>query len=163
MRQEVHQVPAPPGFNSGDRLGPVVADLDLGIYVRGAPGVAILVGGTEQECEPLQWLDDPDDVYPYPTPAVRRFPKLTIPWTPRGIAGVYDVASDWTPIYDRTSLDGFYVAMGTSGNQFKNAPLAGRFMAAIVGAVEDGRDHDSEPLRYVGKYTGAIVNLATFS
>ena len=172
MRQEVHQVPAPPGFNSEDRLGPVVADLDLGIYVRGAPGDAMLVGGTEPECEPLQWLDDPDDVYPYPTAAVyeaqltraaRRFPKLTIPGTPRGIAGVYDVASDWTPIYDRTSLDGFYVAMGTSGNQFKNAPLAGRFMAAIVGAVEDGHDHDSEPLRYVGEYTGAAINLAAFS
>jgi len=172
MRQEVHQVPAPPGFNSGDRLGPVVADLDLGIYVRGAPGDAMLVGGTEPECEPLQWLDEPDDVYPYPTAAVyeaqltraaHRFPKLTIPGTPRGIAGVYDVASDWTPIYDRTSLDGFYVAMGTSGNQFKNAPLAGRFMAAIVGAVEDGHDHDSEPLRYVGEYTGAVINLAAFS
>jgi glycine/D-amino acid oxidase-like deaminating enzyme len=172
MRQEVHQVPAPPGFNSQDRLGPVVADLDLGIYVRGAPGDAILVGGTEPECEPLQWLDDPDDAYPYPTTAVyeaqltraaRRFPDLTIPGRPRGIAGVYDVASDWTPIYDRTSLDGFYVAMGTSGNQFKNAPLAGRFMAAIVGATEDGHDHDSEPLRYVGEYTGAVINLAAFS
>jgi glycine/D-amino acid oxidase-like deaminating enzyme len=26
------------------------------------------------------------------------------------------------------SLAGFYVAIGTSGNQFKNAPVAGRFM-----------------------------------
>jgi len=37
MRQEVHHVPAPPGFNSEHQLGPVVADLDLGIYVRGLP------------------------------------------------------------------------------------------------------------------------------
>ena len=82
---------------------------------------------------------------------------------PRGITGVYDVASDWTPIYDRTALDGYYVAMGTSGNQFKNAPLAGRFMAAIVDAVENGHDHDADPVRYAGQYTGVNVNLGTFS
>jgi sarcosine oxidase subunit beta len=172
MRQEVHHVPAPPGFNSGERLGPVVADLDLGIYVRGTPGDGMLIGGTEPECEPLQWLDAPEEAHPNPTMALyeaqvtraaRRFPGLKIPGTPRGIIGVYDVASDWTPVYDRTSLDGFYVAMGTSGNQFKNAPLAGRFMTAIITAVEDGRDHDADPVHYTGDYTGAVVNLATFS
>ena len=31
---------------------------------------------------------------------------------------------DWLPIYDRTYLDGLYVAIGTSGNQFKNAAIA---------------------------------------
>jgi sarcosine oxidase, subunit beta len=76
---------------------------------------------------------------------------------------VYDVASDWTPIYDRTSLEAFYVAIGTSGNQFKNAPLAGAFMAAIVAAVESGHDHEAEPVRHVGQYTGARINLGTFS
>jgi glycine/D-amino acid oxidase-like deaminating enzyme len=172
MRQEVHHVPAPPGFNSELQFGPVVADLDLGIYVRATPGDGMLIGGTEPECEPLQWLDKPEDAHPNPTMALyetqvtraaRRFPGLKIPRTPRGISGVYDVASDWTPIYDRTSLDGFYVAIGTSGNQFKNAPLAGRFMAAIVDAVENGQDHDTDPVRYVGEYTGAAINLATFS
>lgn len=172
MRQEVHHVPAPPGFNPDGGLGPAIADLDLGIYVRGAPGGGMLIGGTEPECEPLQWLDAPEDAHPNPTTALyeaqvtraaRRFPALTIPGTPHGIIGVYDVASDWTPVYDRTSLDGFYVAMGTSGNQFKNAPLAGRFMAAIVSAVENGHDHDADPVRYTGDYTGAVVNLGTFS
>jgi sarcosine oxidase, subunit beta len=172
MRQEVHHVPAPPGFNQGDRLGPVVADLDLGTYFRGAPGDGLLIGGTEPECEPLQWLDRPEDAVPNPTVelyeaqvtrAARRLPALTIPPAPRGIVGVYDVASDWTPVYDRTALDGFYVAMGTSGNQFKNAPLAGRFMAAIIGAVENGHDHDADPVHYTGGYTGVAVNLGTFS
>jgi glycine/D-amino acid oxidase-like deaminating enzyme len=132
----------------------------------------MLIGGTEPDCEPLQWLDAPEEAHPHPTTALyeaqvtraaRRFPGLTIPGTPRGIIGVYDVSSDWTPVYDRTSLDGFYVAMGTSGNQFKNAPLAGRFMAAIVSAVENGHDHDAEPVRYACGYTGAVINLATFS
>ena len=172
MRQEVHHVPAPPGYNQGDQLGPVIADLDLGTYMRGTPGDGLLVGGTEPECEPLQWLDAPEDAVTHPTMAVyqsqltraaRRFPGLTIPGTPRGITGVYDVASDWTPIYDRTGLDGFYVAMGTSGNQFKNAPVAGRFMAAIVAAVENGHDHDTDPVRYAGAHTGATINLGTFS
>ncbi|HEY1643181.1 MAG TPA: FAD-dependent oxidoreductase [Streptosporangiaceae bacterium] len=172
MRQEVHQVPAPPGYNSGGRLGPAVADLDLGIYVRGTPGDGMLIGGTEPECDPLQWLDEPEQSDPRPTTSVyeaqvtraaRRFPGLKIPGTPRGITGVYDVASDWTPVYDRTCLDGFYVAMGTSGNQFKNAPLAGQFMAAIITAVEDGRDHDADPVHYTGQHTGLAINLATFS
>ena len=172
MRQEVHHVPAPPGYNDGDRLGPVIADLDLGTYMRGTPGDGLLVGGTEPECEPLQWLNAPEDAAQNPTVALyqsqltraaRRFPGLRVPGTPRGIAGVYDVASDWTPVYDRTALDGYYVAMGTSGNQFKNAPLAGRFMAAIVGAVENGHDHDGDPVRYTGQYAGVTVNLGTFS
>ena len=172
MRQEVHHVPAPPGFNQGERLGPVIADMDLGTYLRGTPGDGLLIGGTEPECEPLQWLDSPEDASLNPTLSLfetqvtrvaRRFPGLTVPGAPRGIAGVYDVASDWTPIYDRTSLDGFYVAIGTSGNQFKNAPLAGRFMTAIIGAVEDGHDHDADPVCHVGEYTGAKINLGTFS
>jgi sarcosine oxidase, subunit beta len=172
MRQEVHHVQAPPGFNAEHQLGPVVADLDLGIYVRGAPGDGMLIGGLEPECEPLQWLDEPEDAHMNPTAgiyeaqvtrAARRFPGLKVPGRPRGITGVYDVAADWAPIYDRTSLDGFYVAMGTSGNQFKNAPLAGRFMAAIVSAVEEGHDHDANPVRYVGEHTGVEINLAAFS
>ena len=38
LRVEVHQVPAPPGYNDGTRLGPLVTDLDLGTYIRPAPG-----------------------------------------------------------------------------------------------------------------------------
>src|SRR5262249_33852056 len=114
----------------------------------------------------------PEDAAPHPTVslyhsqltrAARRLPGLTVPGTPRGISGVYDVSSDWTPIYDRTALDGYYVAMGTSGNQFKNAPVAGQFMAALVDAVENGRDHDTDPVRYRGPYTGGTVNLGAVS
>jgi sarcosine oxidase subunit beta len=172
MRQEVHQLPAPASYNDGDRLGPVVADLDLGTYVRPAAGDTVLVGGTEPECDPLQWLDDPDQANPSPTQAVydaqtiraaRRFPELHVPSAARGIAGVYDVAEDWTPIYDRTSLPGYYVAMGTSGNQFKNAPVSGRFLATLVDRIEAGHDHDATPVEYVGEHTGLRINLGAFS
>lgn len=173
MRQEVHHVTAPAGFNQGDEsMGPVVCDLDLGTYMRPVKGNGFMVGGTEPECEPLQWIDDPDAANPNRTKdlftsqvlrAARRFPGLEVPSQPKGIAGVYDVASDWTPIYDRTELDGYYVAMGTSGNQFKNAPVAGRVMAALITAVENGHDHDRDPVRYDCPHTGHTVNLGSFS
>ena len=172
MRQEVHHVTAPPGYNDGDTLGPVIADPDLGIYVRAAPGDVMMVGGTEPDCDPLEWLDDADSYNPSRTPGVferqvtraaRRFPGLRVPSQPKGIAGVYDVASDWTPIYDRTELDGYYVAMGTSGNQFKNAPVVGRMMTALITSVENGHDHDGEPVAYRCQHTGHLIDLGSFS
>lgn len=155
LRQEVHQVPASP-------VDVVVADLDLGTYARPVPGGALLLGGTEPACDDLQWLDDPDAASPHPTSTVweaqttrvaRRFPDLGIPSAPKGLAGVYDVTEDWTPIYDRTERPGFFVAIGTSGNQFKNAPLAGRFLAALL------RGESS----VVGEHTGLTIDLAAFS
>ncbi|PXY33530.1 oxidoreductase [Prauserella coralliicola] len=172
MRQEVHQVSAPPGYNEAGRFGATVADMDLGTYFRPAPGNLLYVGGTEPDCDPFEWIDDPDQANPNATVrgfeaqvtrAARRLPELAVPNQPTGIAGVYDVASDWTPIYDRTDLDGFYVAIGTSGNQFKNAPVVGRFMATLVDAVEAGHDHDSNPLRYRCEHTGHEINLGAFS
>jgi glycine/D-amino acid oxidase-like deaminating enzyme len=160
MRQEVHHVAAPRGFNGGG-IGPCVADLDLGIYFRGTPGDGLLVGGTEPECDELQWVDDPDAINPHPTPpvfeaqltrAARRLPELGVPGKPVGIAGVYDVTEDWTPIYDRTERDGFYVAIGTSGNQFKNAPMVGRLMRGVL--------EDDELV--VGRHTGLEIGLASF-
>jgi sarcosine oxidase subunit beta len=172
MRQEVHQITAPPGYNPDDRLGPAIADLDLGTYLRPALDGTLLVGGTEPACDPPDWVDDPDQASPHPTAsrftaqiarAARRLPALTIPNTPAGIAGIYDVADDWTPIYDRTGIDGYYVAIGTSGNQFKNAPLAGRFLATLIQEVEAGHDHDTHPLTYKCQHTGHEINLGAFS
>src|SRR5207245_5653816 len=124
------------------------------------------------ECDPLGWLDDPDRYDPTPTVpsyeaqvtrAARRLPDLAVPPRPSGIVGIYDVSDDWIPIYDRTSLAGFYVAIGTSGNQFKNAPVAGRFMAALVQACENGHDHDSDPVRFSAPFTRNEINLGHYS
>jgi glycine/D-amino acid oxidase-like deaminating enzyme len=86
-----------------------------------------------------------------------------VPNRPSGITGVYDASTDWAPIYDRTALPGYYVAMGTSGNQFKNAPLVGQLMAFLVDAVESGHDHDAEPLTFHAPRTGNRLELATYS
>jgi hypothetical protein len=53
-----------------------------------------------------------------------------------GVVELYDAATDWIPIYDKSSLPGFYMACGTSGNQYKNAPIAGRLMAALIAYCE---------------------------
>ena len=50
----------------------------------------------------------------------------------QAVVDLYDVSDDWVPIYDRTDLDGFYVAIGTSGNQYKNGPVAGHVMAELI-------------------------------
>jgi sarcosine oxidase subunit beta len=172
LRQEVHQIPAPDDYQLGRGLHPFVADPDLGTYFRPAPGGGVLLGGLEPECDPFEWLDDPDvydpsatgDVYEAQTLRVaRRLPSLRVPPRPSGLAGVYDVSDDWTPIYDRTSLDGYYVAIGTSGNQFKNAPVIGLLLRALIDEVEAGRDHDAEPVSVLLPRTGITVDLGAYS
>jgi glycine/D-amino acid oxidase-like deaminating enzyme len=172
LRQEVHQVTAPGAFSTDAAQGAILADLDLGTYIRPVAGDAVLVGGTEPECDPLEWVADPDEVSPYPTPerftaqvtrAARRLPDLRVPNRPTGLAAAYDVTDDWTPVYDRTDRPGFYVAIGTSGNQFKNAPVVGLLMASLVSAVEEGHDHDAAPVEVRLPRTGHTVSLGAFS
>ena len=171
LRQEVHSVPAPADYARGE-LGPAVTDGDLGTYFRSHFGGHIIVGSAEPECDPLHWIDDPDVFEAQPTAQAwdaqvlrlaRRIPSLSIPPRPVGYAALYDVTDDWIPVYDRTSLAGFYVAIGTSGNQFKNAPVAGRFMAALVQACENGHDHDSDPVQFSAPFTKNEINLGHYS
>ncbi|MEJ6574219.1 MAG: FAD-dependent oxidoreductase [Actinomycetes bacterium] len=168
MRQEVHQINTPMNLLPG----PIIGDLDLGTYMRSTPTGATLIGGTEPECDLLDWVDDVEAVNlnrtkelfeAQVTRAARRFPALKIPNTASGISGIYDVAADWTPIYDRTECDGFYVAIGTSGNQFKNAPMVGKLMTELIDAVRTGRDHDTDPVRVLAMRTGNEINMAAFS
>ena len=170
LRAEVHQISTPKDILPG----PIMGDLDLGTYVRSGPGGITLVGGTEPECDVLEWVepDKVDEVNMTRTVEVfesqtyrfaRRFPAAQIPSTPVGVVGVYDVSSDWTPIYDKTDVPGFYVAIGTSGNQFKNAPGAGLVMAHLINQVEYGADHDKNPVVYSCQKTNKEINLGTFS
>ncbi len=169
MRHEVHHVRAPANV-SADRTTQV-ADGDTGIYLRPEVGGNLVIGSLDPACDAQEWVDDPGDFNPAVTAdgferqvlrAARRLPDLAVPNRPSGIAALYDVADDWIPIYDRTDLDGFYVAIGTSGNQFKNAPVAGHCMAELIGAVERGHDHDGDPLVVTGRYTGLPLEMGTF-
>jgi sarcosine oxidase subunit beta len=142
------------------------------VYFRPDVGDAILVGSGDPPCDPHDWVDDPDDFDASVTPAqwdrqvlrlARRIPGLQVPNARRGVVGLYDVSDDWIPVYDRTDLDGFYVAIGTSGNQFKNAGVAGHCMAELIEAVEAGHDHDATPVQVQGRHTGVTIDLGTFA
>ena len=76
---------------------------------------------------------------------------------------LYDVSDDWIPIYDKSCVDGFYMAIGTSGNQFKNAPIAGLMMATLIELCENGRDHDVDPVVVHGAYTARDLQTGFFS
>lgn len=171
LRQEVFAAPGPVGTRLEDGA-PLVADLDVGQYFRPQPGGTLLVGCTEPECDDLHWVDDPDSNSDYPTVEVfetymmrfaRRVPTFGVPSRPSGIASLYDASDDWVPIYDRSSLYGYFMACGTSGNQFKNAPLAGQYMREIIDATMSGHDHDADPVQFTGRRTGNNINLGAFS
>jgi sarcosine oxidase subunit beta len=79
------------------------------------------------------------------------------------VVDLYDVTEDWIPIYDKSDLPGFYMAVGTSGNQFKNAPVVGALMAELITACEQGRDHDRDPLDFRLARTGRTLSLGFYS
>ena len=170
LRKEVCYLPAPAedGF---DDTAPFVADPDIGGYCRPETGAKVVTGSLEPACDELVWVDDPlsfDRGFSeqWTTQAMRlgmRIPKLGIPGQATGVVDLYDVSDDWMPIYDRADLDGFYMACGTSGNQFKNAPVAGAIMTALIEAVEAGHDHDAGPLKFELSRTGAMLDLGAFS
>lgn len=171
LRHEVHYVPSPEGFDFEEN-GCVVSDGDQGIYFRPATGNHILVGSEDPECDERVWVEDPDDYDRNITEAqwdaqvfrlARRLPGLKIPNARKGIVDLYDVSDDWLPIYDRSSLDGYYMAIGTSGHQFKNAPVVGLLMAELIDQTEKGQDHDTDPVTITCPYTGVELNAGFYS
>lgn len=169
--QEVISVPAPEGFTV-EEGGTGVHDPDFGTYFRPHPGGTVIVGSFEAPCDPLILVDDADEVRTSPSAEnwevqslrlARRLPDLQVPSQKSGIVSAYDITDDWIPIYDKTTLGGYYVAIGTSGHQFKAAPFVGVAMAELIGAVQGGHDHDNEPLVVKGEYTGVDLELGFFS
>jgi sarcosine oxidase subunit beta len=169
LRHEVAHVPAPPGFDYA-RDGLHVSDQDSSVYCRPEVGNHILIGSEDPECDKREWVD-PDDfnrefTQQWTTQVQRlaqRFPGLPVTSRTRGVVELYDVSDDWIPIYDRSSLDGFYMAVGTSGNQFKNAPVVGRMMADLIEACEAGHDHDAEPVRHYLPHLDREIGLGFYS
>ena len=170
LRQEVVHVPSPDGFDF-EALGTVVSDSDISCYCRPEHGNHILVGSEDPPCDPHQWVDDDTDydrdfTEQWRVQAMRygqRVPSLGIPSRMRGVVDLYDASTDWIPIYDRSSLGGFYMACGTSGNQYKNAPIAGKLMAHLVEYCEAGNDHDAEPMAFRLPYIDRTINAGFYS
>jgi sarcosine oxidase subunit beta len=171
LRHEVHHVPAPPGFDF-ERDGCHTSDGDTGIYFRPAPGNHILIGSEDPDCDPRVWVENPDEYDRHVTEAqweaqvyrlALRMPALPIPHERKGIVDLYDVSDDWIPIYDRSDLPGYYMAIGTSGNQFKNAAVVGLLMAELIGKVEHGHPHDEDPVKVTTPHTGLVLDAGFYS
>ena len=170
LRQEVVHVPAPEGFDF-ETQGTIVSDSDIALYCRPEHGNHILIGSEDPACDPHQWCEDDvnynhDFTDQWTTQAMRyaqRVPSLGIPSRTRGVVDLYDASTDWIPIYDKSSLPGFYMACGTSGNQYKNAPIAGKMMTALIGYVEGGADHDANPLQFELPYLGRTIDTGFYS
>ena len=171
LRHEVHHVPSPEGFDF-EKDGLHTSDGDNGIYFRPETGNTILIGSEDPQCDPKEWIEDPDNYNNEVTESqwraqvyrcARRIPDLKIPSRTSGVVDLYDVSDDWIPIYDKSALGGFYMAIGSSGNQFKNAPVAGHCMAELIDACEKGHDHDANPLKVKTVYTGLELNMGFYS
>lgn len=171
LRREVHHLPSPPDFDF-EKNGVMTSDGDLYLYFRPETGNKITIGSGDPPCDPQTWVDDPDNFNREFTDsqwqaqvyrAARRIPGLPIPSKAQGVVDLYDVSDDWIPIYDRSDLSGFYMAIGTSGHQFKNAGVVGDMMAELIDACESGYDHDAAPFQYQCRYTGYTITTGTFS
>ena len=170
LRQEVVHLPSPPGFDF-EKDGLIVSDSDIACYCRPEHGNNILVGSEDPECDPHQWVENDTDydhnfTEQWTTQAMRygqRIPSLGIPQTTRGVVDLYDASTDWIPIYDKSQLPGFYMACGSSGNQYKNAPIAGKMMTALIYYCENGADHDTRPLQFTLPYIGQDIDVGFYS
>lgn len=169
LRQEVVHVPSPAGFDF-EHDGLVISDSDISCYCRPEKGNHILVGSEDPECDTLEIVDPAsysrDFTNQWTTQAMRmgqRIPTLGIPSRMRGVVDLYDMSDDWIPIYDKSSVPGYYMAIGTSGNQFKNAPGAGKMMATLIDACENGHDHDQDPVHYHLENIERQINVGFYS
>ena len=170
LRQEVIHIPAPPEFDF-EKLGCVTSDNDIGCYSRPELGNHILCGSEDPPCDPHVVVDDPDNFNRNLTEQAKlqamrlalRIPNLGIPGELKGVVDLYDVTDDWIPIYDKSDLPGFYLCIGTSGNQYKNAPVTGKLMAKLIEECEKGRDHDADPVQFHLDYIDRTFGLDFYS
>ena len=169
LKVEVSHVKAPANFNYQE-TGFVVSDGDIGCYSRPELGNNILIGSEDPECDERIFVDpdnwDSNFTEQWKIQVLRqaqRYPSLPISSEVRGVVSLYDVSDDWIPIYDKSDLPGFYMAVGSSGNQYKNAPVAGVIMSELIEACENGHDHDRNPLKINLKYINRQINLGFYS
>jgi sarcosine oxidase subunit beta len=168
LKQEVAHVPMP--VEAWYENGWVTSDSDIACYTRPERGNFLLIGSEDPPCD-HQAEVDPDDwdrnfSEQWKIQAMRvaqRIPSLGIPSQMKGVTELYDTSDDWIPIYDKSQVPGYYMAIGSSGNQYKNAPVAGVMMAELIDAEQKGRDHDKDPVTLHMKYTGRDLDIGFFS
>ena len=131
LRQEVVHLPAPPGFDppapSSSRTATSVATPAPRPAITSSSEARIRSATPASTWTPTDTSAiSPSSRPPRPCAYGQRLPSLGIPSSVRGVTDLYDVTDDWIPIYDKSRVPGFYMAIGSSGNQFKNAPVPER-------------------------------------
>lgn len=168
VRHELHHIE----MSAPQQATAHIVDGDLGINFRPEGTDGFIVGASGDPVDGEETVDGPDGFVAFPTReswyrhagrAARRIPSVVLPPKPRGVAGLYDVTDDWMPIFDRTDRPGVFVAIGTSGNQFKTAPVVGELMLDLITANFDGRDTDRESVITQLPRTGRRVDTSVFS
>ena len=169
LKVEVSHVKPPKDFDYENNAF-VVSDSDIGCYSRPETGNHILIGSEDPECDeriyvdPDNWDDNFTDQWNAQLyRQAQRYPKLPLSSKVKGVVSLYDVSDDWIPIYDKSDLPGFYMAIGSSGNQYKNAPIAGVMMTKLIDACENGQNHDKEPVKLDLKYINREIDIGFYS
>jgi glycine/D-amino acid oxidase-like deaminating enzyme len=156
----------------GEASYPVCADPVSGIYFRPSPTQFRV--GTVLASDDRRFVADADAPLPEPAPEFivdklerlrRRQPGARVLGV-RGTSALYDVTvADWCPILDKTDLDGWFVAIGTSGKWFKSGPVIGWIMAELIQWVRRGHDPDQPTDRLTLRLprTGHELALADFA
>jgi len=111
LRHEVVHLPAPADVDY-EAIGCPSSDSDVGAYWRPEVGNHILSGSEDPECDPKEWIRNPDDFNRNLTEQAKaqayrlslRIPNLKIPNQIQGVVDLYDVADDWIPIYDKYDM-----------------------------------------------------------
>ena len=169
LKVEVSHVSSPKDFNY-EKEAFVVSDSDIGCYSRPEIGNHILIGSEDPVCDDRIFVDpdnwDQNFTDQWKTQLFRqaqRFPDMPITTNMKGVVALYDVSDDWIPIYDKSSLPGYYMAIGSSGNQYKNAPIAGVMMANLIENCENGHDHDRDPIKLKLQNINREINVGFYS
>jgi len=169
LKVEVAHVKPPKGFDYENNAF-VISDSDIGCYSRPEIGNHILIGSEDPVCDDRIFVDpdnwDQNFTDQWKTQLFRqaqRFPDMPITTNMKGVVALYDVSDDWIPIYDKSSLPGYYMAIGSSGNQYKNAPIAGVMMANLIQKCENGHDHDRDPIKLKLQNINREINVGFYS
>ena len=148
----------------------VTFDHNIGSYTRPDHTGSIFVGSQGTDFDQNQTVDPADFDRNFTNAAqepvyrlAQRIPTLGIPSRLRGIVDLWDVTEYWIPVCDCSDFPGYYLAIGTSGYQFKTASVVGTLMAELIGACETGHNHDLESVTFLLERTGNSIGLDFFS
>ena len=168
----VRRAGAAPGSTLDDG-GPFVADLDLGQYFRPQAGGTLLVGGTEPECDVLEWIDDPDDFVEHadrralgdvdaaPRPAaagVRRADEAGR--SGRAVRRVGRLGADLRPLQPRRLLHGVRHERQPVQERAARRPV---HPGARSTPPTPASTTTEDPVQFAGPLTGRTINLGAFS